>query len=184
MNIPISRPTCDSLSPYIVVVSDTHMPRMAKSLPSELIEELEKADLIIHAGDWTKPDVYKLFEAYAPIESVAGNNDGDEIIEKFGYHRIIEIGSIRIGLTHGHIGRRSTPDNAASVFQNEQVDLIIFGHSHIPFLSPEADSSEAVPLFNPGSPTDKRRQSQYSFGIVTFNGGKVQCQHRYYAEKG
>lgn len=159
----------------IVVVSDTHMPRMAKALPPALVAELPNADLILHAGDWTRTEVYDLLAAYAPVEGVAGNNDGPEMVDRWGYHRIVEIGDRRIGLTHGHLGRGSTADNARAVFENEQADLIVFGHSHIPFFSRT--------LFNPGSPTDKRRQAQFSFGIVTLQDGRIDCEHRYYDSK-
>ncbi|WP_051507173.1 metallophosphoesterase family protein [Saccharibacillus sacchari] len=166
----------------IVVVSDTHMPRMAKALPPALVAELPNADLILHAGDWTRTEVYDLLAAYAPVEGVAGNNDGPEISDRWGYHRIVEIGDRRIGLTHGHLGRGSTADKARAVFENEQADLIVFGHSHIPFFSREegTGSGSSVALFNPGSPTDKRRQAQFSFGILTLQDGRIDCEHRYY----
>ncbi len=169
----------------IVVVSDTHMPRMAKALPPALVAELPNADLILHAGDWTGTEVYDLLAAYAPVEGVAGNNDGPEIVDRWDYHRIVEIGGRRIGLTHGHLGRGSTADNARAVFENEQTDLIVFGHSHIPFLSGENNQSDTLSraLFNPGSPTDKRRQARFSFGIVTLHNDRIDCEHRYYASK-
>ncbi|MEJ8305272.1 metallophosphoesterase [Saccharibacillus sacchari] len=172
-------------SAKIVIVSDTHMPRMSKALPPALIDGLQNADLILHAGDWTKPEVYDLLVAYAPVEGVAGNNDGPDIVERWGYRRIVEIAGRRIGLTHGHLGKGHTPDNAAAAFDNENVDLIIFGHSHIPFFSEHerAGNRPATPLFNPGSPTDKRRQPQFSFGILTLSVGSLFCKHCFYDSK-
>ncbi|GGO01420.1 metallophosphoesterase family protein [Saccharibacillus kuerlensis] len=170
----------------IVVVADTHMPRMAKALPPTLTEELKDADLILHAGDWTSPDIYDLFAVYAPIYGVAGNNDGAAIAEHWGYRRIVEIAGWQIGLTHGHLGRGGgTQANAAAAFEGEEVDMIVFGHSHIPFLSHDTMISEdrKVSLFNPGSPTDKRWQKRYSFGIITLNGMLVSFEHRYYDSK-
>ncbi len=159
----------------IVVVSDTHMMRMAKALPPRLVEELADADLILHAGDWTSPDVHDLLAAYAPVQGVAGNNDGPAIVERWGYRRIVEVGGLRIGLTHGHLGRGSTEDNARAAFAGESVAIILFGHAHVPRL-PDADypAEPAQPVvFNPGSPTDKRRLAQYSFGIVTISAGEA-----------
>lgn len=169
----------------IVVVSDTHMTRMAKSLPSKLVEELADADLILHAGDWTSAEVCDMLAEYAPVRGVAGNNDGSAIVKQWGYRRIIEIGSIRIGLTHGHLGRSGTAANALAAFEGEEVDIVIFGHSHIPLLSTEAKTASAsgISLFNPGSPTDKRRLKQYSFGIITLNNGMPAFEHRYYDSK-
>lgn len=181
----VSRYGIPAESAKIVVVSDTHMPRMSKALPPVLIDELQNADLILHAGDWTKPEVYDLLAAYAPVEGVAGNNDGPDIVDRWGYRRIVEIAGRRIGLTHGHLGRGRTSDNAAAAFDHEKVDLIIFGHSHIPFFSEneEAGSRNVTPLFNPGSPTDKRRQPRFSFGILTLNVGSMCCKHCFYDSK-
>ncbi|NGZ74765.1 metallophosphoesterase family protein [Saccharibacillus alkalitolerans] len=166
----------------IVAVSDTHMPRMAKALPPDLVQELQDADLILHAGDWTSPDVYDMLAAYAPVQGVAGNNDGPAIVERWGYRRIVEVGSRRIGLTHGHLGRGNAAANALAAFEGEELPgIIVFGHSHVPLLSQEAGlpDSPNVSLFNPGSPTDKRRLKRYSFGIITLIGESASFRHCY-----
>ncbi|OWA37602.1 YfcE family phosphodiesterase [Saccharibacillus sp. O16] len=170
----------------IAVVSDTHMFRMAKELPPVLIEELSAGvDLILHAGDWTAPEVYDRLAAYAPVEGVAGNNDGAAIAERWGFHRIIEIGGRRIGLTHGHLGRGGTENNALAAFAEEDVEIIVFGHSHIPVSKwvERAHPASPVQLFNPGSPTDKRRQERYSYGIITLTAEVMTFEHRYMDSK-
>nr|WP_216671433.1 metallophosphoesterase [Saccharibacillus qingshengii] len=169
----------------IVVVSDTHMPRMAKALPPRLVEELAEADLILHAGDWTSPEVYDLLAVYAPVHGVAGNNDGPAIVERWGYRRIVEIGGWRIGLTHGHLGRGSTEANALAAFEDEEVDIVVFGHSHIPLSRtvPNPKREGSLTLFNPGSPTDKRRLKQYSYGLITLDGLMSVFEHRHYDSK-
>lgn len=170
----------------IVVVSDTHMFRMGKALPPALIEELsEGADLILHAGDWTAPEVYDLLAPYGPVEGVTGNNDGVAIAERWGERRIIEIGGHVIGLTHGHLGRRGTEANALAAFEDDDVDMIVFGHSHVPLSNSvvRKDDARKVILFNPGSPTDKRRQPRYSYGVITLNGLLATFEHRYFDSK-
>ncbi|UVI27619.1 metallophosphoesterase family protein [Paenibacillus spongiae] len=165
----------------IVVVSDTHMPRMAKKLPDRLLWELRDADAIIHAGDWTQLSVYEELAAYAPTIGVAGNNDGAGIIKQFGLRKQLEYEGHRIGIVHGHgTGKRlNTENRALDTFIGMGMDVIIFGHSHIP-LKRQAGS---VLLFNPGSPTDKRRQPRYSFGIMKLNPGFLKADHVYYDDK-
>ncbi len=170
----------------IVVLSDTHMFRMAKALPPALIEELSQGvDLILHAGDWTAPEVYDLLAPYGPVEGVTGNNDGPAIAERWGERRIVEIGGYAIGLTHGHLGRKGTEANALAAFETDDVDIIVFGHSHIPLSETVVRSryDRSVRLFNPGSPTDKRRQPKYSYGVIALNGLLSTFEHRYFDSK-
>ncbi|MGO4106700.1 metallophosphoesterase family protein [Paenibacillus sp. YAF4_2] len=165
----------------IVVVSDTHMPRMAKALPPRLIVELDNADLILHAGDWTSPLVYGELSKYAPVKGVAGNNDGEAIVKKLGYKKVVTCGGKRIGLVHGHLPHSSkkAEQNAALSFTPKQVDAIVFGHSHIPFMQEQ----NGILLFNPGSPTAKRKQPQYSFGIMSIINGHLTARHIFYDNK-
>ncbi|SFT24731.1 metallophosphoesterase [Paenibacillus sp. BC26] len=167
----------------VVVVSDTHMTRMAKKLPDRLIQELRGADAIVHAGDWMTLSVWDMLRAFARTEGVAGNNDGDDIIAKFGHRKVLDIGGLRVGLVHGHLGpgkREDTETNAYRSFDQGSVDVIVFGHSHVPLIRERS----GVLLFNPGSPTDKRRQKQYSFGIFTIEGGSLlTADHVYYDDK-
>lgn len=165
----------------IIVVSDTHMPRMAKGLPAPLKKELEGAELILHAGDWTEPEVHRMLSRYAPVIGVAGNNDGEALVQKLGLKRIVKAESMRIGLVHGHapVKSRTALQNALLAFEGEQVDAIVFGHSHVPLMKRQ----DGVLLFNPGSPTAKRRQPQYSFGVMLAAGGKLEAKHIFYDHK-
>jgi putative phosphoesterase len=142
------------------------------------MEGLRHSDVIIHAGDWFTIDVYEELSALAPVVGVAGNGDGDELIRRFGMKRTVEYEGVRIGIVHGHEGPgKSTPERARLAFRDGTPDLIVFGHSHIPLLEKIGDAL----LFNPGSPTDKRRQPTYSFGIVTVRNGTFEAEHRYYS---
>ena len=162
----------------VIVISDTHMPRMAKSLPSRLKEELSTADLILHAGDWQTKEVYEELKAYAPVDGVCGNVDGQDLIEQFGLKKIISLEGYRIGLIHGHGKKGTTEQRALDAFSGTEVDLIIFGHSHIPVHK----EINGTILFNPGSPTDKRHQSQYSFGIIRVD-KNLSVEHVFYSDK-
>jgi hypothetical protein len=162
----------------IVVVSDTHMPRRAKRLPERLADELKTADAVLHAGDWTDLSVFETLSAYAPTEGVAGNNDGADIVRRFGYRKVVSFGGCRIGLVHGHgPGRRSdTETRALEAFADQKLDAVVFGHSHIPMLK----RAGGTLLFNPGSPTDKRRQPRYSFGIFRIEDGQLTAHHVFF----
>ncbi|WNR45389.1 metallophosphoesterase family protein [Paenibacillus roseipurpureus] len=165
----------------IVVVSDTHMPRMAKKLPIRLLQELELADLILHAGDWTSLDVYDELTRFAPVEGIAGNNDGEQIIRMFGFEKTIQIGQVKIGLLHGHTPHKklTAEQKAMMAYQPGETDAVVFGHSHIPLMK----LHNGILLFNPGSPTDKRRMKQHSFGIMEIEGTDIKAEHVFYDSK-
>jgi putative phosphoesterase len=165
----------------IGIVSDTHMFGRAKQLPRALVEGLQGVDMILHAGDWMDAAVIGLFEQIAPTDGVAGNNDGTEIIQRFGRQKLLSLPGCRIGLVHGDGGRKTTLDRAIDAFREESVDVIVFGHSHIPYQG----THNGVLLFNPGSPTDKRRQPRYSYGILEWeaSGAPLQATLHYYDNK-
>ncbi|MEH7276819.1 metallophosphoesterase family protein [Neobacillus vireti] len=159
----------------IVVISDTHLPKRKKGLPPRLIEELKDTDLILHAGDWQTLDVYKELQSYGRVEGVYGNVDDQEIKAMLPYKKIVEIRGYKIGITHGHGKGKTTEQRAIETFKGEEVDCIIFGHSHIPVIRYEGD----LLIFNPGSPTDKRRQKLFSFGVISLS-DKITAEHIFF----
>jgi putative phosphoesterase len=159
----------------IAIVSDTHLPRFGRDLPRALVEgfERERIEHILHAGDWTTTLALGLLERIAPVDGVAGNNDGPELQERFGTRRVLELNGVRIGMTHGHLGAgRSTEDRAVRAFEDEdpQPQVIAFGHSHIPGIRRLASGRW---LINPGSPTDKRRQPAFTWAVLETDAGHV-----------
>ncbi|CEG27511.1 metallophosphoesterase family protein [Bacillus sp. B-jedd] len=160
----------------IIVLSDTHMPKKAKELPSCLIQDLKTADLIIHAGDWQDSSVFSMLSDFARVEGVHGNVDDEEMKNMFPAKKIIQAGSFSIGIVHGHGTGKTTERRAFETFLGDQVDCIIYGHSHIPVMK----YSEGILLFNPGSPTDKRRQQHYSYGVIDASGAKLDAKHIYF----
>jgi uncharacterized protein len=168
----------------IAVVSDTHLPRFGRALPRELRIGIaqSRVDLILHLGDFTGLDVPELFEALGPFDAVAGNNDPPELEARYGRRKTLDVGGIRIGLTHGDLGPgRSTPERAVGQFAADAVDLICFGHSHIPLVEQRA---EGPWLVNPGSPTDKRRQRRYSWALVEVpSDGAIAIELQFYDDR-
>lgn len=165
----------------IIVVSDTHMPRMNKKLPDRLLRELGKADAIIHAGDWTKIAVYEELASHAPTFGVSGNNDGEDIVSKFDLRTILNFEGKRIGVVHGHgaAARTDTESRAILAFKGERLDALIYGHSHIPVLKRRGE----MLVLNPGSPTDKRRQALYSFAIMDIASNGLTARHVFFSDK-
>src|SRR3954453_12203478 len=96
----------------IAIVSDTHLPRFGRSLPQALVDgfEREGIDRILHAGGWTTPLALGLLEARAPVAGVAGNTAAQELPERCATRRVLEVGGVRIGLTHGHVGAARTTE--------------------------------------------------------------------------
>ena len=167
----------------LAAVSDTHLPKFGKALPRALVEAIRTAriDLIVHLGDFTEPFVPALFEALGPFDAVAGNNDGLELVARFGRRKVLEIDGLRIGLTHGDLGLGgTTPQRARGAFASETVAAVLFGHSHAPLV-------QRVPggplLVNPGSPTDRRAQPRYSWALVEIDGGAVRAELRFFDDR-
>lgn len=147
------------------IISDTHIPKRAKTLPEVLLKAFGDVDIIIHAGDIMSVDVLHILRELAPVTAVAGNVDPPELIESLGERRILSLGKFTFGIYHGHGNKGKTLDRAIQCFQDDKVDCIIFGHSHIPYCQWHGD----ILLFNPGSPTDKRRNKYFSFGLIEIN---------------
>jgi putative phosphoesterase len=163
----------------IIVLSDTHMPHRGKELPGRLVQELKGSDLILHAGDWTDWFVYERLSEFAPVQGIAGNNDGADIADRLGYQRIVEAGGKRIGMVHGHGWRGSTEGIALAAFRGEALDCLIYGHSHIPVIK----TVDGLLVLNPGSPTDKRDEAEYSFAVLTIEAGRLEAQLVLYPDK-
>jgi uncharacterized protein len=165
----------------IGIVSDTHLYDHKPELPAALAEGLRGVDLILHAGDWIAESIADRLSEIAPVDGVAGNNDGAEIVRRFGRRKVMDLAGYRIGIVHGD-GGRSTPDTAFQAFCDANgkptTDIVLFGHSHIPF----SELRSGVLLFNPGSPTDKRRQALYSYGILEL-ADQIGARHYYYADR-
>ncbi len=156
------------------------MPRHARALPAVLRQGLAGVDVIVHCGDMVDAMAIPLFEAIAPLEAVAGNNDPGELRRRFGTRKIFEFGGVRIGVVHGHDGTgRSTLARAQNAFAGERVSAVLFGHSHIPY----SKQHDGILCFNPGSPTDRRRQPAFSYGIIRIVGTTLEPRLFYYSDK-
>lgn len=143
----------------IIITGDTHIPGRESKLPKRLLEACSDADFIIHTGDWCSPEVFEKLSTLSKVKGVYGNVDGEDMRALVPARQLIDIGGLQIGLVHGHGDKKTTEQRAVEAFAKEQVDAIVFGHSHIPVIK----YFKGVLLMNPGSPTDKRKLPFYSF---------------------
>jgi uncharacterized protein len=160
---------------HVVLLGDTHLPRFGRQLPPPLVDGLASADLILHVGDITQRFVLELLAEFAPTHAVAGNNDAPDLVEELGLSRVVTVDGLRLGMTHGHQGPgRTTLDRARRTFAavDPPVDAICFGHSH----QPKIERREGVWLLNPGSPTDRRRQSTFSYLRLEVDGAELRLE--------
>lgn len=163
------------------VVSDTHFPRFGRVLPRALERGLRDAGVarILHLGDMTDLLAVALFEAIAPFDAVAGNNDGAAIRERFGRRKILRVEDVRIGMVHGDGKRGTTQQRALEAFAGDDVDVVLFGHSHRPVVT----HADGVLVANPGSPTDKRFNPRYSYAILTIDGAEARVVLHHYLSR-
>lgn len=146
----------------IGVVSDTHLTARATTLPEPLVSGLRGVDLILHAGDVTAAPVLRLFEAIAPVLAVYGNNDEPALLRVLPRERRLHVGRFTLGMIHGHDVDRLTARQAVERTLLGQVDVAVYGHSH----RPVCEWIDGHLLFNPGSPTQKRWERRFSYGII------------------
>jgi putative phosphoesterase len=147
----------------IAVVSDTHVQTPA-DLPQRFLDGVKGADLLLHAGDMLNLDVLERLKKLVPeVKAVWGNMDPAEVKQALPEKEIIQIKQFRIGLTHGSGAPLKIMETVKEKFKNEQVDCIVYGHSH----SPQNKVQNGILYFNPGSPTDKVFAPYNSYGIFS-----------------
>ncbi len=147
----------------ILVVSDTHIPTIAQRMPEQVLEEAKSCEMIIHDGDLVSKNVLESLSSLAPTHAVRGNMDLPDLSPALPLKRLVEVGKWRIGVTHGHEGRGAdTSRRARGMFSTEEVDCVVFGHTHVALSETVGD----VILFSPGSPVAGRGRRGNSFGIL------------------
>jgi uncharacterized protein len=156
------------LSPLAVVIADTHLPRRASALPEGLRPHMERADLILHAGDLMDPTLLDELVAYAPVRAVRGNLDPPEA--KLPETLQFDFGGVRIAMIHDSGRKRGRRNRMRQRFPGARV--VVFGHSHIPWLEDE----EGLLLLNPGSPTDRRWQPEHTLALLWAENAGVRAE--------
>ena len=153
----------------LLLLADTHLPRRARDLPAQVWTEVESVDLVVHAGDWVDERLLDECEARARrLVGVLGNNDDGALRERLPEVARVEVEGLRLGVVHETGAATGREDRCSARFPD--LDVLVFGHSHIPW---DTTSATGLRLLNPGSPTDRRRQPHGTYLTVTANAGRL-----------
>ena len=153
----------------LAIISDTHLPRGARRLPAACVERLRAADAILHAGDFLAASVLDELEALGPpVLAVHGNVDEPALRRRLPAARTVELPHARIAMVHNAGPAAGRLPRLRARFAD--ADAVVFGHSHIPLH--ERDPHSGFQIFNPGSPTDRRRQPTHTMGVARAEGGR------------
>ena len=150
----------------VVVLADTHIRRHStRRLPPAVYAALERADLVLHAGDVVTGELLDELATFAPTHAVLGNNDG-ELAGRLPEQRCFTVDGVPIAMVHDSGASKGREARLRRRFPT--ADLVVFGHSHIPVDAPGLDGQR---LFNPGSPTERRSQPHHTFGRLRIDDG-------------
>lgn len=154
----------------LAIISDTHLPRGARRLPAACVERLRAADLILHAGDLMREQVLVELRGYGELVAVHGNVDDAAVRRLLPAERILDLpGGVRIAMTHDAGAAQGRLARARRRFPDAHA--LVFGHSHVPLH--ETDPVSGFQLFNPGSPTERRRAPRHTMGLARVADGAV-----------
>lgn len=156
----------------IAVLADTHMPRGARRLPARCVELVAGAEAVIHAGDFFAASVLDELRALCPVvHAVHGNVDEEALRRSLPAELEVEIERQTVAIVHdagpakGRLARLRRRFPAA--------DAVVFGHSHLPL----HESEDGFQIFNPGSPTERRRAPRPSMGLLTSGKSGMVFEH-------
>ena len=152
-----------SRSPRVLaVLADTHLGASA-ALPATVSANLSQADIVVHAGDFTSPSLLHELLQYREFHGVCGNSDSPQVCMQLPPHEIFSVQGYRIGVVHGWGPRAGLEQRVIDYFQGCGLDVLIYGHSHLPVCRHE----QGLWLINPGSPTQPRQTSLPSMARIT-----------------
>ncbi|MGN6869956.1 MAG: metallophosphoesterase family protein [Solirubrobacteraceae bacterium] len=152
----------------MAVISDTHLPRGTRRLPDACVERLRGADLIVHAGDLMTIAVLRELETYGEVVAVHGNVDDAEVRAALPASDAVVAEGATIAVTHDAGPAKGRLSRMRKRFPD--ADAVVFGHSHIPLHERAEDGFQ---IFNPGSPTERRRSPAHTMGVATVRGGRL-----------
>jgi len=153
----------------LVLLTDTHVPARARDLPAPLWDAIDAADVVVHAGDWVSTGLLDLLDSRTrQLVASYGNNDGADLRARLPLVARADLDGVRLGVVHETgpaTGREARCDVAYP-----DLDVLVFGHSHIPW---DTVTPGGLRLLNPGSPTDRRRQPVATFMTASVADGAL-----------
>jgi putative phosphoesterase len=156
----------------VAIIADTHMPKGGRRLPGRCLELLAEAEAIVHAGDISSLAVLREIEAIGPpVHAVHGNVDAADVRALLPETRRLELLGRPVAVIHDSGPKQGRLRRLESRFP--ETELVIFGHSHLPL----HERSGSLQIFNPGSPTERRRAPQRSMGLLDLEHGELRLEH-------
>jgi len=153
----------------LLIVADTHVPQRARDLSEQVWTEVDRADLVVHAGDWVDDRLLDAFESRARrLVAVWGNNDHGALRERLSEVARVDVEGVRLGVVHETGTAKGREERCSARFPD--LDVLVFGHSHIPW---DTTSGSGLRLLNPGSPTDRRRQPHCTYLTAVADAGAL-----------
>ncbi|HEY6931867.1 MAG TPA: metallophosphoesterase [Marmoricola sp.] len=153
----------------LTIISDTHLPRRARDLPPQVWQAVERADLVVHAGDWVDVGLLdELERRCSALVGVHGNNDGAELRRRLPEVARTTVEGLRLAVVHETGPAKGREQRCADRFAD--TDVLVFGHSHIPW---DSTAPTGLRLLNPGSPTDRRRQPHCTYLTAVAADGRL-----------
>lgn len=151
----------------VLLLADTHVPRRARDLPAEVWSAVDRADLVVHAGDWVTTDLLDRLQARADVLGCWGNNDGPDLRGRLPEVARRTVAGVRLAVVHETGDARGREARMDAQYDD---DVLVFGHSHVPW---DTVTPRGLRLLNPGSPTDRRRQPDRTYMVLDLPSGAV-----------
>ncbi|MGW5672539.1 metallophosphoesterase family protein, partial [Micromonospora sp. NPDC003776] len=153
----------------LVIIADTHVPKRARDLPPPVWAAIDAADVVLHAGDWVDVSLLDALDRRARrLIGVHGNNDGPELRARLPEVAEVELAGLRVAVVHETGPKAGREQRCAARFPDR--DLLVFGHSHIPW---DSVAPGGLRLLNPGSPTDRRAQPHATYLTARVAAGRL-----------
>lgn len=153
----------------LLIVADTHVPKRARALPRAIWREAEAADVVVHAGDWVEESLLDEMENRCrELVAVYGNNDGPALRARLPEVARADLDGLRLAVVHETGAAKGREARCERAFPD--TDVLVFGHSHIPW---DTVASDGMRLLNPGSPTDRRRQPECTYLTARVRHGRL-----------
>ena len=153
----------------LLLLADTHVPKRARDLPAQVWHAVDEADVVVHAGDWVDVALLDVVEGRARrLVGVHGNNDGAELRARLPEVARVELDGVRLAVVHETGPSRGREERCEERYGSD--DVLVFGHSHIPW---DSTTPRGLRLLNPGSPTDRRRQPFCTYMTAAVTAGGV-----------
>ncbi|MGV0636184.1 metallophosphoesterase [Mycolicibacillus trivialis] len=153
----------------LLLIADTHVPKRAKDLPVPVWDEVDRADVVLHAGDWIDTALLDAIESRAArLVGCWGNNDGPELRRRLPERAEVALAGVRFTVVHETGAAAGRDARMARTYPD--TDVLVFGHSHIPW---DSTAETGLRLLNPGSPTDRRRQPHCTYMTARVDAGAL-----------